>query len=86
MDKNRFNCEIVVTDKETGEKILYKLDEFYVKLENDLQEVSKFAGDFLAPPVYSRGSHLTLTGYMKNPNMNNERKDAENEALQRVKK
>lgn len=82
--KNRYKCKIVITDKITGDEVVYNLDEFNSSLTNDLDTVPTYAGDLLTAPMYSKGCHVEVTGYMKNPNVNNEYKDACNEARQRL--
>lgn len=81
---NRYKCKIIITDNTTGEEVVYNLDKFNSNLANDLYTVPTYAGDFLSAPMYSKGFHVEVNGYMKNPNANNEYKDACNEAAQRL--
>jgi len=83
--KDRYKCKVIITDKLTGEKIVYNLNDFNSNLSNDLISVPTYSGDFLPAPMYSRGFHVNINGYMKNPNIKKDYKDAQNEAIQRLK-
>ena len=83
--KDRYKCKIVITDKITGEEVVYNLDNFNSGLANDLDTVPTISGDFLAPPMYSKGYHVEVTGYIENPYVQKEFKEAIEEAQSRVK-
>lgn len=81
---NKYKCKVIITDTETGEEVIYNLDDFNSSLSNDLDTVPTHVGDFLAAPMYSRGYHVNISGYMKNPNIDKEYKEAIEEAHNRV--
>lgn len=73
---NRPKMRLIIINEETGQELFNHVSEdLDWSTNNDLDTVPTFAGDFLNPPMYSRGFFVNINSYFPNPDELKDRND-----------
>jgi len=74
----------VTIEDSDGYVVVYddvKEKDFFLELNNDLEQVPALSGVFEQPPYYSKGYHFVIRGYVKNPKEKEEMEEAINKTI-----
>lgn len=69
---------VIVRDQDGNEIVTGKIDhkDFHMELNNDLAPALNLLGNLVPASLYSKGTYINITGYIKNKNMKKEMKEA----------